>query len=111
MRIKNEVGRSLIVKEIAKVIATYVASAQLRINNEGLQPFSLHDKPSFIDLCQTLVYAGAKTGMNFDVREFLLSGHRLAEKNIEEYREIFKEKQPEVKQAAIRKCLNIQLDM
>ena len=111
MRTECTVGRSSIDKEVAKFIARSIACGQMRINNKGLQPFSLHDKPSFNDLCQTLVYAGAKTGINFDVKDFLLSGHRRAEKNIDEYREVFKEKQPEVKRAAFRKCVNIQPDM
>ena len=111
LRIEDKIGRSSIEKDVAKIIAESVSTAQLRMNNEGLLPFSLHDKPSFMDFCQTLVYAGSKVGMNLDVGEFLLSGHRIAEKNIEEFKVLFKEKQPEVKKAATRKCLNFQVDM
>ena len=96
---------------LSKFISCVIADAQLRINNDGLMPFSFHDKRSFKDLCQLLVQAGWKTKTNFSVEEFLTSGHRLAERNIEEFETIFEAKKPEIQIAAKRKCLNFQVDL
>ena len=87
------------------------ASAQLRLVNEGLQPLELHNKESFLDLCQLLVSTAANSQINFNVRDFLLSGHRLSEKNVEEYVTLFKAKKPSVQLAAKRKSLNFQIDL
>ena len=98
-------------RDVVKVLRTSIHDAQLRVINEGLQQMELHNKKSFRDLCQLLVSAAVQTGTNFNVDDFLLKPHRLAEINQEQFKMIFQTMKPLAKRAAKRKCLNFQVDL
>ena len=54
---------------------------------------------------------GATTKQNIDVRDLLLSSKNLTVRNINEYKDLFKQKRPIVQAAAKNKCVNIQGDL
>ena len=71
----------------------------------------LPGKSSFIEILQLFTALGARTKINFNVRDFLLSRKQLTRQNIKEYDEIFERKRQIIQHAARNKCLNIQADL
>ena len=111
MKVNNTVPSSVIDSEVLKLIKKEVLTKQLRLINEGLECPSMQDKDSFIDLLQLFLSIGATTKQNIDVRDLFLSSKNLTVRNIKEYKELLKQKEPIIHAAAKNKCLNIQGDL
>ena len=107
----NVIPGAVIEKQVAKLMKSEIQTAQLKLINECLLCPSFQEKTSFVEILQLFTSLGARTKINFDVRDFLLSRKQLTRQNIKEYGEIFARKKRIIQHAARNKCLNLQADL
>ena len=69
----NVIPGAVIEKQVAKLMKSEIQTAQLKLINECFLCPSIQEKTSFVEILQLFTSLGARTKINFDVRDFFLS--------------------------------------
>ena len=81
----HPISKSCLEPSIRKLLTTEVVKSQLEIINTDLQPPNLQNKASFIDFGQLCMDIGYQLKRNLDMKELMLCGKQLTERNKVEF--------------------------